>query len=100
MKLKDFASELTEDKEEKVIESTKPTANELMPKLNEYKIRLEEMSDDHVIKQVKMILGSDGDAYVKDGKYYMTYKGKTAMYRDAEYLLKDAVHIQTSRDYK
>jgi hypothetical protein len=42
MDLKEFASELNEDKENKIIESTKPTIDELMPKLNEYKKTLEE----------------------------------------------------------
>lgn len=42
MNLKDFASELNEDKEEKIIEATKPSVDELMPKLNEYKKTLEE----------------------------------------------------------
>lgn len=45
MELKDFATELTEDKEEKTIEATKISVDELMPKLNEYKKILEEDKD-------------------------------------------------------
>lgn len=42
MELKDFANELTEDKEDKIIEATKISVDELMPKLNEYKKTIEE----------------------------------------------------------
>jgi len=45
MELKDFADELNEDKEDKTIEATKVSAEELMPKLNEYKKILEEDKD-------------------------------------------------------
>lgn len=54
-------------------------------------------STDLVIKQVKNILGRDGNVYMKDGKYYMTYKGRTDVYGDAENLLKAAVGLQTKR---
>jgi len=45
MELKDFAVELQEDKEDKTIEVTKISVDELMPKLNEYKKILEEDKD-------------------------------------------------------
>ena len=42
MNLTKFATELDENKEEKVIEISEVTAEDLMPKLNEYKKVLEE----------------------------------------------------------
>lgn len=42
MKLDELAKELKENKEEKVIEATNVSIDELMPKLNEYKKLFEE----------------------------------------------------------
>lgn len=42
MELSKFATELTENKEEKVIEISEVKAEDIMPKLNEYKKVLEE----------------------------------------------------------
>jgi hypothetical protein len=98
MDLKEFASELAENKEEKIIESTKLTAGELMPRLNEYKIKLSESTD--ALAQAKAAIKRKdpaGDAYVKDGKYIIKYNGRLTAYGSIEDLLKAAVGIQTSR---
>lgn len=101
MELNKFAQELLEDKEDKVIEATKISAEELMPKLNEYKELLEATKETQALAQAKAAIkrkDPDGDAFIKNGKYVIKYNDMYRVYADIEELLKAAVEIQTSRN--
>jgi len=100
MELKSFAQSLTEDKEEKVIEATKISINELMPKLDSYKKTLKEGDETQQIAAVNKTLQSydpKASLTVKNGKYIFFYKGQFTAFGDLGNALKQCVTLTTSK---